>query len=84
MGVRKLVRHPWFSYPLGVGFLPRVRDLLSGGVTGYRAEASIDLDVLDSRDDIAKLLVGIDLQRLERVNRQRHRAKPRRFWRSER
>jgi hypothetical protein len=41
---------------------------------GYTAEASVDLDILDAHDHASKLLVGVDLSRLERRNKERRSA----------
>jgi hypothetical protein len=54
----------------------KVKGLFAGNKTdGYTAEASVDLDVFDAHDNASKLLIGVDLSRLERRNKER-RAKP--------
>jgi hypothetical protein len=57
----------------------KIRSLAGGigssKVDGYATEASIDLDVLDAHDHASKLLVGVDISRLERRNKER-RASP--------
>lgn len=56
-----------------MGIWSQIRGTFGSGSSdgAYRADASVDLDILDSHDDASKLLVGIDLPRLERLNRDR-------------
>lgn len=52
-----------------------VSGLFSGSKdSGYNTEASVDLDILDAHDQTSKLLVGVDLSRLERRNKERRYA----------
>jgi hypothetical protein len=37
----------------------------------FRSEASVDLDILYNHDEASRLMVGVDLGRLERINRSR-------------
>jgi hypothetical protein len=54
----------------------KLQGLFAGAKTdGYDAVASVDLDVLDAHDHASKLLIGVDLSRLERRNKER-RANP--------
>lgn len=50
----------------------KVKGLFAGTKTdGYSAEASVDLDVFEAHDHASKLLIGVDLSRLERRNKER-------------
>lgn len=41
---------------------------------GYTAEASVDLDILNAHENASKLVIGVDLSRLERRNKERRAA----------
>jgi hypothetical protein len=53
----------------------KIQGLFRGSTTnGYTAEASLDLDVLDAHDHASKLVIGVDISRLERRNKERRAA----------